>query len=200
MRLDPDNTSCRNAIKAINRQEEAKEKGNQAFKAGKYQDALTHYTAGIDADPHNASNASLLYANRAAVYLKLKKYTEALADCNKSIELNENYAKAYLRRGEARMELGEYEEASRDFNRTHQLDPMLGARERIRVANNEAKKAAKKDYYKILGVRSLRLKKKSKRHTESLPSNGILIKTRKLKRKRLKLKRNSKTSTKPTLS
>ena len=50
------------------------------------------------------------------------------------------------------MELGEYDEATRDFNRTHQLDPMLGARERIRVANQEAKRASKKDYYKILGV------------------------------------------------
>ena len=57
------------------------------------------------------------------MYLKLKKHAEAVADCNKAIEFNDNYAKAYLRRGEARMELGEYEEASRDFNITHQLDP-----------------------------------------------------------------------------
>ena len=152
MRLDPDNIVCRNAIKAINRQEEAKESGNQDFKAGRYQSALSHYTAGIEADPHNPKNAALLYANRAAVYLKLKKNAEALADCNKSIELDDNYAKAFLRRGEARMELGEYEDATRDFNRCHQLDPMLGARERMRVANTEAKKAARKDYYKILGV------------------------------------------------
>lgn len=152
MRLDPDNTKCRSHIKIINRQEEAKEKGNAAFKSGDNQGAVTHYTVGIDLDPYNKTISSTLYANRAAAYLKLKKYTESLADCNKAIALNDSYAKAYLRRGEARMELGDYEDATRDFNRADQLDPMLGAKERMRVANNEAKKAAHKDYYKILGV------------------------------------------------
>lgn len=50
------------------------------------------------------------------------------------------------------MEMGEYEEATRDFNKAHQLDPNIGARQKIRDAELEAKKAARKDYYKILGV------------------------------------------------
>jgi DnaJ family protein C protein 7 len=151
-RHDPDNAQCRNAVKIINKQEEAKEKGNSAFKSGDNQAAVKHYTEGINLDPYNKTISSTLYANRAAAYMKLKKFTEALADCNKAIELNDDYAKAYLRRGEVRMELGDYDDATRDFNRCDQLDPMLGARERMRVANQESKKAAKKDYYKILGV------------------------------------------------
>jgi len=39
---------------------------------------------------------------------KWKKYKEALEDCNKAIEYNEKYAKAYLKRGEIKMELEEY--------------------------------------------------------------------------------------------
>ncbi len=50
------------------------------------------------------------------------------------------------------MELGEFEEAKQDFNQAHQLDPNIGARQRIKEAEKEAKKAARKDYYKILGV------------------------------------------------
>jgi small glutamine-rich tetratricopeptide repeat-containing protein alpha len=46
---------------------------------------------------------SILYCNRALGYLKKDVIFQALEDCNKSIELNENYARAYLRRGEARM-------------------------------------------------------------------------------------------------
>jgi len=84
--------------------------------------------------------------------MKLKEFKDALADCDKAIQINENYAKAFLRRGEIKMELGEYEEATRDFNQCHQLDPNLGARQRIKDAEKEAKKAARKDYYKILGV------------------------------------------------
>jgi len=84
--------------------------------------------------------------------MKLKEFKDALGDCNKAIELNPNYAKAFLRRGEIRMELGEYEEAKQDFNQAHQLDPNIGARQRIKDAEREAKKAARKDYYKILEI------------------------------------------------
>lgn len=152
MRLDPDNTSCRLAIKRMNRQEEAKEKGNVAFKAAKYEEAVAAYTEGIEQDPLNKNVVSTLWANRGAANWKLKKLKEAVADCDKAIEINDGYAKAYLRRGDIKMELEEYEDASRDFNKAHQLDPNLGARQRIKDAELEAKKAKRKDYYKILGV------------------------------------------------
>jgi len=152
LRQDPDNSTCRVALKRMNRQEEAKEKGNQAFKSGNYDAAVTHYTEGIEQDPNNKNIVSALYANRAAAYHKQKKNKEAIADCDKALEINDGYAKVYLRRGDIRMEMGEYEEASRDFNKAHQLDPNIGARQKIRDAELEAKKAARKDYYKILGV------------------------------------------------
>jgi len=152
MRQDPDNTVCRTALKRMNRQEEAKEKGNTAFKSGNYDAAVTHYTEGIEQDPNNKNLVSTLYANRAAAYHKQKKNKEAVADCDKALEINDGYAKVYLRRGDIKMEMGEYDEATRDFNKAHQLDPNLGARQKIRDAELEAKKAARKDYYKILGV------------------------------------------------
>lgn len=58
-------------------------------------------------------------------YMKLTKYTEALADVDKSIELNSEYTKAYYRRGEIREAMGEFEEAVRDFKKVHQLDPRI---------------------------------------------------------------------------
>lgn len=97
MRLDPDNTKCRMAIKNVNRQEEAKEKGNAAFKSGDHQSAVNHYTAGINIDPQNKILASTLYANRAAAYMKLKKLEEALSDCNHAIDLNDGYAKVFIK-------------------------------------------------------------------------------------------------------
>jgi DnaJ family protein C protein 7 len=45
---------------------------------------------------------SILYANRALAYSKINKDSLALEDLNKSIELNEGYSKAYLRRSELR--------------------------------------------------------------------------------------------------
>jgi DnaJ family protein C protein 7 len=152
LRLDPDNSRCREALRRMNRQEEAKEKGNTAFKANNYEDAVKYYTEGIEQDPKNKNLVSQMYANRAAAKMKMKDYKDALNDCDKAIQFNENYAKAYLRRGEIRMELGEFEDAKKDFNQCQQLDPSLNARQRIKDAELEAKKAARKDYYKILGV------------------------------------------------
>ena len=77
----------------MNRQEEAKEKGNTAFKSGSYEAAVTHYAEGIEQDPLNKNIVSTLYANKAAANMKLKKFKEALADCDKAIEINDNYAK-----------------------------------------------------------------------------------------------------------
>jgi len=93
-----------------------------------------------------------MYANRAAAKMKMKDYKDALDDCNKAIEIKADYAKAYLRRGEIKMELGDFEDAKRDFDHCHNLDPNLGARSRIKDAEIEAKKAARKDYYKILEI------------------------------------------------
>lgn len=93
MRLDPDNTTCRLALKRMNRQEEAKEKGNASFKAGDHEAAVTHYTEGINHDPFNKNIVGTLYANRAAANLKLKRHKEAISDCDKAIEVNDGYAK-----------------------------------------------------------------------------------------------------------
>jgi len=139
-------------MKRMKAQEEAKQKGNDAFKSGDYSKAIQYYTEGIEQDPKNRNVVSTLYANRAAAYMKAKKFQDALSDCNKAIELNDQYAKAYLRRGEIKMELGDYDGATIDFQQANQLDPSLGAHKRIRDANKEAKKAARKDYYQILGV------------------------------------------------
>lgn len=152
LRLDPDNSKCREAIKRMNRQEEAKEKGNTAFKEGNAKEAIEFYTEGIQQDPNNKNLVSQLYANRAAASMKMKDFKAALKDCDRAIELNENYAKAFLRRGEIRMELEDYEGAQQDFNQAHNLDPSLNARPRIKQAEKQAKMAKRKDYYKILEV------------------------------------------------
>lgn len=48
---------------------------------------------------------------RAAAYTQLQNYTEAIADCNRSIEIDPNYSKAYSRLGFAYYEQGEYSDA-----------------------------------------------------------------------------------------
>lgn len=50
-------------------------------------------------------------------------------------------------------QLDRHDEAMRDFNRAQELDPHgFNIRDKIRGAQAAAKKAKRKNYYKILGV------------------------------------------------
>ena len=50
--------------------EEAKQSGTAAFKAGRFDDAVAHFTTAIEADPQS----HVLFSNRSAAYAKLEQY------------------------------------------------------------------------------------------------------------------------------
>ncbi|KAI6042631.1 TPR-like protein [Pisolithus marmoratus] len=97
----------------------AKEKGNEAFKAGDYPTAIGHYTTAILAD----GNDPTFYLNRAAAYLKLGKNEDAERDSTKVLALNPNNVKALFRRGQARQSLNKVDAARQDFNEALRLEP-----------------------------------------------------------------------------
>ncbi|KAI8012126.1 Tetratricopeptide repeat protein 1 [Camellia lanceoleosa] len=57
--------------------------------------------------------------------LHLRKYEDTIKDCTKALELNPNYLKALLRRGEAGEKLEHFEEAIADLKKVLELDHML---------------------------------------------------------------------------
>lgn len=66
---------------------------------------------------------SVIYANRGLVYSKMNKNEDAQNDFTKSIELNPQYFKAYLRRGDARNQIGDFEGAEADYRKVAELEP-----------------------------------------------------------------------------
>ncbi|XP_036432981.1 RNA polymerase II-associated protein 3 isoform X3 [Colossoma macropomum] len=109
-----------------------KEKGNQFFKDGKYDDAIECYTRGMSADPYNP----ILPTNRAACFFRLKKYAVAESDCNLAIALDSKYIKAYARRGAARFALKNHQGALEDYEMVLKLDPEnLDAQNEIKKLN-----------------------------------------------------------------
>ncbi|GJE89529.1 RNA polymerase II-associated protein [Phanerochaete sordida] len=103
--------------------QDAKDKGNAAFKSGDFPAAIGHYTAAILADPRNPTYP----LNRAAAYLKLGKNEDAERDCDATIKLDQKNVKAWFRRGQARAAVDKLEGAKDDFKRTLQLDPANAA-------------------------------------------------------------------------
>ncbi|NP_001084525.1 RNA polymerase II-associated protein 3 [Xenopus laevis] len=111
-----------------------KEKGNNYFKSGKYDEAIECYTRGMDADPYNA----ILPTNRASAFFRLKKFAVAESDCNLAIALNRDYAKAYARRGAARLALKNLQGAKEDYEKVLELDANnFEAKNELRKINQE---------------------------------------------------------------
>ncbi|KAL6726779.1 hypothetical protein Aduo_008713 [Ancylostoma duodenale] len=68
-----------------------------AYSEGRYTEALECYEQAIAARPDNA----ILFANYAAILLRLDRVDEALKNADHAIALDPKWAKAYYRRGEA---------------------------------------------------------------------------------------------------
>eukprot|EP01132_Coremiostelium_polycephalum_P001239 gene1239-1563_t len=104
-------TNKSNILDNTNEAIKYKDKGNQFFAQQKYKDAIEYYTLAIQLDSSN----SILFANRAMAYLKLKNYNQAEIECTRSINLDPTYIKAYHRRGLARVELKKFDDSIQDF-------------------------------------------------------------------------------------
>ena len=70
-------------------------KGNKAYKAGDYKEAITNYDKANAINPNGAE----VYNNRGLDKNKLKDYHGAIQDFNKAIELKNDLAEAYNNRG-----------------------------------------------------------------------------------------------------
>lgn len=110
--------------------EEAKAKGNAAFAAGNFDDAVKHFSDAIALSPTN----HVLYSNRSAAYGSLHKYVDALTDAKKTVELKPDWAKGYSRLGAAHVGLGDSQEAVSAYKKGLEIDP-----------NNEALKSGLAD-------------------------------------------------------
>ena len=110
-----DNKDKRNyEILKLERKQEAnneKIKGNELMKTKEYDEAIKHYSKSIRLDEFEPTT----YANRALAYIKNTEYSKGLDDCNKAIDLKNDYIKAYYRRGICYMGVKKFKEGMLDF-------------------------------------------------------------------------------------
>jgi stress-induced-phosphoprotein 1 len=102
----------------------AKEEGNEAFRLGKINEALTAYTRalGLCTDQEIAEKSNI-FSNRAQCYVQLYEPHKVVSDCSEAIVLNSMNLKAYLRRGLAYESLDKMRSALEDFRKVMSLDP-----------------------------------------------------------------------------
>eukprot|EP00727_Mastigamoeba_balamuthi_P000026 m51a1_g1002 hypothetical protein (259) ;mRNA; r:579610-581248 len=89
--------------------EQFKERGNQAFSAGRFEEAIKQYSEAIKQDSKN----HVYYSNRSAAYAGLKRWANALEDAEMCTKLNRSWGKGYYRKAVALLELNRTEDALR---------------------------------------------------------------------------------------
>lgn len=150
-----------------------KSAGNEAFQAGRHSEAVEHYTAALSSTVESRPFAAICFCNRAAAYKALRHITDAIADCNLAIALDENYLKAISRRATLYEMIRDYDQAASDLRRliallTKQIEKsnqsgtsdrsinlssdLRQARTRLTAIEEEARKDIPLDMYLILGV------------------------------------------------
>ncbi|XP_060257627.1 protein unc-45 homolog A isoform X1 [Ovis aries] len=102
--------------------EQLRKDGNELFKCGDYEGALTAYTQalGLSATPQDQA---ILHRNRAACHLKLEDYEKAETEATKAIEKDGGDVKALYRRSQALEKLGRLDQAVLDLQRCVSLEP-----------------------------------------------------------------------------
>jgi tetratricopeptide (TPR) repeat protein len=74
---------------------EWKEKGNIAYQAGNFGEAVSFYTKCLESDPVHVSPpfSAIIWSNRSAAYYALKKYDTALEDAVAAVSIQPRFAK-----------------------------------------------------------------------------------------------------------
>lgn len=99
---------------------------------------------------NNSFNVTILY-NSGCALAKVGRNDDALLVLNKAINMNKEYVKVYMKRGDIFLSLEKYQEAVQEFTKVKELAPQTqGIREKLKHAQIELKKSKRKDYYKIL--------------------------------------------------
>lgn len=131
-----------------------KETGNMFFKVKQYRNALPFYTEAIELCPETAP----YYGNRAACYIMLNNFREALEDARKSVQLDDNFIKGYQRILKCSIALGDLMTAEQSLKKIIELDTTgsFAVHEKkalcvLKQYEGEAMKAyEKKDYRKVV--------------------------------------------------
>lgn len=146
--------------------EAARVKGNEAFKAEKYEEAALCFSEAIRLDPNDA----VFYSNRSACYSSLSKFDAALEDATICVEMKPEWYKGYARKGLAEFYLQRFEDAEATYKKGLALAPddqaMKDGLQRVREIKTASEKKALASSPEALRVALELLKQKKKEAAE----------------------------------
>jgi len=97
--------------------EQKKVQGNAEFKKGNHGAAISYYTEAIEIQPHEA-----VLSNRAASFIAIKDYKNALDDIKFALRINPQFTRCYKRLFKANLGLGNIDDANQALQTAIQMD------------------------------------------------------------------------------
>ena len=131
---------------------EQKEKGNACFKKGNYKEAVELYTNALKiCVAEDKDMIVALHKNRAACWLKLQRYEDAVSDCKAAIQLAPSDVKALYRLAQALDGKKLYSEAMKHLKHLLSIDPknkeaIEFAQRMVALVNQHTEKSQSTDY------------------------------------------------------
>ncbi|KAJ0000077.1 hypothetical protein NQD34_011919 [Periophthalmus magnuspinnatus] len=95
-----------------------KDKGNEAFRAKDYEEAIAYYSRSISILP-----TIIAHNNRAQAEIKLKHWNNAMKDCQRVLKMEPGNIKALLRRATVYTNTGRFETAAEDLRTVLKQEP-----------------------------------------------------------------------------
>lgn len=99
--------------------------GNAAYKAEDLDEAVSKYTAALQAADIQPADRATVLCNRAQCYLKQDKFAEAIEDCTACLTLSKDNVKALFRRAVAYEKSDNKEDAGADYDTVLKLNPTI---------------------------------------------------------------------------
>ncbi|XP_071349848.1 mitochondrial import receptor subunit TOM34 [Trachinotus anak] len=109
--------------KDIKKAQALKEEGNALVKKGEHQKAIEKYSQSLKLNPTEITT----YTNRALCYLSVKRYADAVRDCDEALVIDSSNIKALYRRAQAHKELKDVNTCVDDLNRLLKVEPKNSA-------------------------------------------------------------------------
>lgn len=127
--------------------EEARLEGKELFLKGDWPGAVRAYTEMVKRDPQDARG----YSNRAAALAKLMSFPDAVTDCDKAIELDHTFIRAYIRKANAQLAMKEYSHVIDTLTEARQKDQEVNAGKNLQEIDQLYNKAASQRFSAIEG-------------------------------------------------
>jgi stress-induced-phosphoprotein 1 len=116
-----------------------KEKGDEAYKAANFEDAIASYTKCIDALKRDGKDLSQLalkaHSNRAACYKQISNFDGVIEDCTAVLEIDHENVKALIRRAQAFEGVERYRFALQDCKSVLQMPAETVGQANINLCN-----------------------------------------------------------------